>query len=292
MTILVTGATGAVGRNVVVNLVEAGENVRAVTRTPDAAALPPSVEVRAGDLAMPESLSEPLRGASALYLFPFADTARAVVNLAVQQGVRRIVVLSSGAVTGGFDTDFHLPVEEAVRESGLEWTFVRPGEFAANRLHLWGPSVRAERIVRDPFPDAPSYPVHERDVADVATASLLEDGHGGAAYTFDGPDRVTHREQVEIIAGALGEEIRFERVTPHEARDLYRAQGGFAAENADMLLGFTTYAGDEAADPDKWVEAKEQILADQPQDNTSRQATGRPARTFARWAQDHVEDWR
>lgn len=83
----------------------------------------------------------------------------------------RVVVLSFGAVTGGFDTTFHLPVEQAVETSGPEWTHVRPGEFAYNKIELWGPSNRAERVVRHPNPDAAGFPVHERDVADVAVAA-------------------------------------------------------------------------------------------------------------------------
>jgi uncharacterized protein YbjT (DUF2867 family) len=62
------------------------------------------------------------------------------------------VALSSGAVTGGFDTDFHFPVERAVEDSRLKWTHVRPGEFMLNKLWLWGPSIRAESVVYNPFP--------------------------------------------------------------------------------------------------------------------------------------------
>ncbi|GAA5705402.1 hypothetical protein Save01_06254 [Streptomyces avermitilis] len=76
----------------------------------------------------PESLADALEGVDRMYLFPVAETAWEVVPLAQQAGVRRIVVLSSGAVTTGFDSDFHSPVERAVEESGLEWTHVRPGE--------------------------------------------------------------------------------------------------------------------------------------------------------------------
>ena len=287
MTTLVTGATGNVGRLVVDQLAEAGENVRALTRNPAAATIRPGVEVAQGDLNEPDTLLAPLRGVERMYLFPVAKTARKVVDLAKRAGVRRIVVLSSGAVTTGYDTDFHLPVEQAVEASGLEWTHVRPGEFALNKLWLWGRSIRAESVVRDPYPDSAGFLVHERDIADVATAALLEDGHAGAAYTLCGPQWISNREQVGAIASAIGRDVRFEQVTPEQARELYLRQGGFAAANADFLLGFEDYSGAES-DPgsrETWTPPAPAAMP------TAEAVTGRPARSFAEWARDHVRDF-
>ncbi|MEU6774661.1 NAD(P)H-binding protein [Streptomyces sp. NPDC046759] len=286
MAILVTGATGNVGRNVVRRLVEAGAEVRALTRSPRAAAFPESVRVIGGDLMQPESLAEALKGVDRMYLFPVAETAWEVVALARQASMRRIVVLSSGAVTTGFDSDFHLPVEQAVEASGLEWTYVRPGEFAMNKLALWGPSIRAEDVVRDPNPDAAWCPVHEQDIADVAALALLEDGHCGRAYTLNGPEMLSHRRQVELIAEAVGHPIRFEVVSRDEALESYRKQGGFAAANADFLLGFEDYSGGEA-DLQALKEFDPTAAGPAP---TAEEATGVPARTFAQWAHDHARD--
>ncbi|MFD3687770.1 NAD(P)H-binding protein [Nocardiopsis sp. NPDC058631] len=290
MTVLVTGATGNVGRLVVRRLHDAGLPVRAMTRTSLHPDLPRAVEVVHGDLAFPDTLTDALRGVDRLYLFPVPGAASEVVRRAVEAGVRRIVTLSSAAVTGGYDTDFHLPVEQAVESSGVEWTHVRPGEFALNKLWLWGPSIRTGNIVRDPEPEAAWYPTHEADIADVAVAALLGDGHAGTAHTFGGPELISHREQVEAISRALGREIRFEVVTPEEAREHYRAQGGFAADNADMLLGFTDYSGGDA-DADTWAEAAEPTGPDGAP-ATASEVTGRPARTFAEWARDHADDFR
>src|ERR1700754_1029106 len=110
MTILVTGATGNVGRIVVERLVGAGERVRVISRRPEAAAFPAGVEAGYGDLADPATMGGPLSGVQRLYLFPHPATAQDVVDQAKRAGVRRIVVLSSGAVTAGLDKDFHLPV--------------------------------------------------------------------------------------------------------------------------------------------------------------------------------------
>jgi uncharacterized protein YbjT (DUF2867 family) len=143
-----------------------------------------------GDLLDPPSLTEAMIGVEKLYLFPVAETAREVVALAQNSGVLRIVVLSSGAVTTGYDTGFHLFVEQAVVRSGLQWTFVRPGEFMLNKLWLWGPMVRDDRTVYEPHPDAAWCPVHERDVADVAIAALLG-SHHSKAYDVNGPAMIT-----------------------------------------------------------------------------------------------------
>lgn len=185
-------------------------------------------------------------------------------------------------------TDFHLPVERAVEASGVAWTHVRPGEFMLNKLWLWGPSIRAEGVVRDPFPDARWCPVHEDDIADVAAAALLEDGHEGRAYPLNGPQFLTHREQIRLIGEALGRRIGFERVTPERARETYLRQGGFAAENADFLLGFEDYSG-APADPSEREEIDLSAYGPLP---TAQEVTGRPARTFAQWARHHVDDFR
>ena len=287
MTILVTGATGGVGRLVVERLVELGERVRAMTRNPQSARFPGGVEVVRGDLAEPSTLLSALEGVDRLYLFPVAQTAREVVGLAKQAGVRRIVVLSSGAVTGGFDTDFHLPVERAVQESGLQWTHLRPGEFMLNKLWLWGPSIRTGSVVYEPFPDAAWYPVHERDIADAAACALTEERHDGKAYDLNGPELITRLEQVRAIAEAIGREVRLEAVTPQQARQIYLGQGGFAAANADFLLGFESYSGEP--DPE-WTSAVD--LPDQGPLPTVGQVNGRSARTFAQWARDHATDFR
>jgi uncharacterized protein YbjT (DUF2867 family) len=285
MTILVTGATGQVGRHVVAQLAAAGEQVRALTRDPARAALPEGVDVVTGDLLEPDSL--PLHGVSAMYLFPEPRTARAVVAAAARAGVTRIVTLSSGAVTGGFDTDFQLPVEQAVEASGLEWTHLRPGEFASNTLKLWGPSIRSSRVVRYHDPDWRGLPIHEADIAAVGVAALCSPGHHGRAYDLTGPARISAREQVRAISAALGEEVRFEEVSPAESREILKRQGGWAAENADFLTGFESYS--PSAVPELTSEEWDRALAPLP---TVEEVTGRPSRTFASWAVDHAADFR
>lgn len=286
MTVLVTGATGFVGRNVVKQLLGAGVSVRALTRKPATAALPDEVEVIRGDLTDPTTLAPVFEGVDAMYLFPVDATAREVIGMATAAGVRRIVDLSAASVTAGLHVN---PVEQAVEELSREWTHVRPGAFMANMLQIWAPSIRKERVVRYPFGDQPEIPIHEADIAAVAVAALLEDGHHGRAYTLTGPAAITIREQVAAIGEALGEEVRYEEVTREEARDLMKAQGGFAAESADLMLGFVEYGGDAPAGDGDYADQDWSALMKVWPD--VEQVTGRPPRSYLEWARDHLNDF-
>ncbi|WP_217247058.1 NAD(P)H-binding protein [Streptomyces sp. AC602_WCS936] len=277
MTVLVTGATGAVGRHVVDGLVAAGAQVRALTRNPAAAGLPAGVEVFEGDLEQPRTLTPALEGVEKLYLFPVPATAREVVALAKEAGVRRIVVLSSSSVldTSGdnHSGEHHRTVEQAVEESGIDFTFVRPDEFATNILWKWGHSIRTEGVVRAPYGNAPRVLIHEADVAAVAVTALVEDGHTGQAYVVTGPEAITQAAQVEAIAEAVGGPLTFEEITPDQARE---QMGRFMPPPVvEMVLGYLADAIDHPPVPVDTVE----------------KVTGRPARTFAQWAADHADDF-
>jgi uncharacterized protein YbjT (DUF2867 family) len=157
----------------------------------------------------------------------------------------------------------------------------------ANKLSLWGPMIRGEGVVYEAFPDAAWWPVHERDIAEVAVAALLQDGHQGRFYDLNGPELISQRDQVAAIAAAIGREIRLEKVTPERARQIYLAQGGFAADNADFLLGFEDYGGNKS-DPQTYDGLDPGSDGPLP---TAEAVTGRPARTFAQWARDHAADF-
>lgn len=165
-------------------------------------------------------------------LIAVPDSAVEVVACARAAGIEHIVVVSSAAVTAGHDTTYNLPVERAVQASGLDWSIVRPGEFATNALLIWGPSIRSGRRVVEPFPDQAGNPIHEQDIADVIVADLLEPDRRGRVDTIIGPDTLTKREQVARIAAAVGDDIALDEVTPEQALRFYREQGGFAADNA------------------------------------------------------------
>lgn len=277
MTVLVTGATGSVGRHVVARLMAAGVPVRALTRNPAAAGLPEGVDVREGDLTRPDTLRAALHGVERLYLFPVPETAREVVAAAKEAGVRRIVVLSSSSVLDAsgdnHSGEHHRAVERAVEESGIDFTFVRPDEFATNVLWKWGHSIRAEGVVRAPYGNAPRVLIHEADVAAVAATALLQDGHTGRAYVLTGPEAITQADQVRAISKALGRDIEFVEITPDEARTLMGQ--AMPAPVVEMVLG---YLADAVVNPPAVLDTVERV-------------TGVPALTFARWAADHAADF-
>jgi uncharacterized protein YbjT (DUF2867 family) len=256
---LVTGATGTVGRHVVDQLADNGMAVRAVTRRPATAGLPSRVEVVAGDLDQPPP--ELFEDVDRLYLTALGDTER-IVDLAKQAGVRRIVVLSSFRAD-----DFHRAVEVAAMASGLEWTVLRPGMFAANLLD-WAEQIGADRVVREPHASARQNPVHEKDIAAVAAAALLTDDLVGSILPLTGPAALTKPEQVAAIGAAIGRDLRFEELSPHE----WRTRSALPPFVLDLLLDIWSHAVDE---PDPVLHTVSEVV-------------GRPALTLAEWAADNA----
>jgi uncharacterized protein YbjT (DUF2867 family) len=279
MKILVTGATGNVGRHVVRGLVERGADVRALTRHVTAARFPAGVDVVEGDLSAPESLAAAFAGIDRLFLFPLAylrptprgfddvvDT-QAVVAVAQAAGVERIVTMTS-------DDGFR-ELELAVEATGSEWTHVRPGEFMANRLDMWAHTIRTDDTVRTAHPEARGVPVHEADIADVAVTALLDDGHSGVAYHVTGPEALTLREQAAAIATGVGRPLRFVELTPAEATAQMREQGILEEVIETEFVGGLAAQVGTFPTPAATVE----------------QVTGHPGRTMVHWAADHRADF-
>ncbi|WP_067813901.1 NAD(P)H-binding protein [Actinomadura kijaniata] len=266
---VITGATGNVGRHVVAELLDAGHKVRALSRDPATAALPDGTEVaRTADL--------PLEGATGVLLNPaaFWNGVDELLDRARQAGVRRIVVLSSSAVLAGEGNpigDHHLAVERQVEATGLEWTHLRPGAFAANALG-WADQIRGNGVVRGPHARAHTVPIDERDIAAVAARALTGDDLVGTRPELSGPESLTFADQARIIGEAIGRPVTYEELSPEAAR----AAMTYAPEPVvDALLTF-------------WAEA---VDRPQPVSSEVERITGRPARTFAEWAADHVRDF-
>lgn len=276
---LVTGATGSVGRHVVAGLLAEAHAVRALTRNPDAASVPEAAEVVRGDLAEPAGLAGALRGVEAVYLMAMGDEPDRFAEAAGAAGVRRIVLLSTGDVRDDTErqpdavAERHARFERAIRRSGLEWTFLRPNEFAGNSLH-WAPQIRAGGEVRAPYGEARTAPIHERDNAAVAVRALVDGGHAGAAYRLSGPRTLSHREQVGLIGTAIGRTLRFTEIPADEARETMVRYA--PAVIVDAVLGQLAAAVTEP------VGVTDDV----------RRVTGRPPRTFAEWAAEHAADFR
>ncbi|WP_327147899.1 NAD(P)H-binding protein [Nocardia sp. NBC_01329] len=279
MVTVVFGARGNVGRHVAAGLIERDEQIRTTSREPGAGDFPTGAHVVTADLERPETLPAALEGAERVFLYAVPDGVDGFVKAARDAGVRQVVLLSSGAVTPGDTADnpiarMHARVESAIEESGLSWTFIRPGMFATNALWWWQKSIREKGIVRMPYPEARTAPVHERDLAALAVTALTEPGHGGRVYPVAGPEASTLRQQVRDIGTALGREIPLEVVSVDQARaGLGETMPAIGVEA--VLAGWR--AGTEA--PPEVSTLVEEI-------------TGRPGRTFAQWAKDHVTDFR
>lgn len=267
MTILVTGATGSIGRLVVDRLLAAGAtDVRALTNRPEEADLPPGVEVVRGWPGRVESVRPALVGVERMYLAPVPRTAAEVLALAREAGVRQVVALSGTAGS------FWDGVATAVESSGVPFTHLKPGEFMTNALD-WAEEVRDTGQVRDAHPRSANAPIDLGDIAAVAAVALLEDGHEGRSYELTGPETITRAEMVRCIGAALGREVPYVELTHEEAV-------------AKRTPGMGEYA--------RWYVDGMAQLVDHPQRAlpTVAEVTGRPATTFAQWAVQNADAFR
>ncbi len=282
--ILVTGATGSIGRPLVDLLVREGARVRAATRNPEAAALPASVEVIEGDPSRPDTIASSLEGVTGLFLHPRAVgmAAGALLALARERGVKRVVVLSAMNVDDDladqpsrYQGDRNKEVEDAVTRSGLEWVSLRASSFADNSIRAWAAQIRAGDVVRYPYAAFQESPIHERDLAEVAVRALLTDELVGRRLELTGPQSLTHQEMVAIIGDVIGRPLRYQEITPEAARQAMAASG-IPEPFVEALMA--RYARDVGR-PAPLTGEVEKIL-------------GRPARTFAQCVTDHADAFR
>jgi uncharacterized protein YbjT (DUF2867 family) len=214
--ILVTGASGNVGRALVGELRDLGIDFRAMTRDPRRRAFPGDVQVVQGDLDDAASLHAALENVDQIFLLTRAqrlrDHAANLCGAARKHPVRRIVLLSSSAVEMADANPLareHAEAEEILIASGLEWTMLRPGPFSSNTA-AWANSIRTAGIVRSLFGNAPGAPIDVRDIAAVARHVLTSDGHVTRSYSLTGPEQLTPAEQTQIIGNVIGRDLSFE----------------------------------------------------------------------------------
>ncbi|MFF3604814.1 NAD(P)H-binding protein [Streptomyces sp. NPDC002463] len=269
-TFLVTGATGTVGRQVVARLSGVGTSVRALARDPRAVEAGDGIVAVAGDLTAPDGLRASLTGVDAVFLvWPFdtADGAHEVLE-AIAEQARRVVYLSSATPRDG-----ERRVEEAIVDSGLEWTFLRPHVFASNALR-WARQISEEGTVRAPYGAATTAPLHEHDLAAVAVRALTDDGHAGASYRLTGPEALTQAEQVRIIGEVIDRPVVWTETPEETARQELLAQGWPPAVVDGVLRA-----------------QAELVTTPGPLTSTVESVTGAPARTFRAWARDHARNF-
>ncbi len=285
--IVLTGATGLVGRLVASELAGSGEGheVRAITRSPRKAELPDGVEVVEGDPQRPGTLMDALRGADAVFLHPRAvgDAAHDVVALARDLGVRRVVALAAANVDDRLDAqpsrfrgDRNKEADDAVATSGLGWVSLRPSSLAGNALTAWGGQIRASGDVRYVYAGFEESPLDERDLAAVLAKALTDDDLLGRRIDLTGPESLSHEEMVRQIGLALGKPLRFHEVPAEPAARAMVANGLPEPFVTAMMARYAAHHTRPQFPPTPELE---KIL-------------GRPPRTFAEWAADHVAGFR
>ncbi|WP_328990800.1 NAD(P)H-binding protein [Kribbella sp. NBC_01245] len=273
-TILVTGATGNVGRHVVDGLLANGVQVRALVRNPSLAGLPPGVELVPGDLTDAESVSAVVEGTDGTFLlWPFYSPDG--VEKVVERLTGHVVYLSATAVKDDQPAEANGvwgAIEELLRKAGLEWTFVRAGGFATNTLE-WAAQTLLGDEVRLPYAEAGRSLIHERDIAAVAVRALL-DRRVGEKFELTGPETLTQREQIRIIGEVIDRPLQVVDVAPEDARaELVEKLGEVFADAAMPYWA-------------SLVDSPEPALI------TVADVLGRPALTYREWAQEHAEAFR
>jgi uncharacterized protein YbjT (DUF2867 family) len=273
--ILVTGATGNVGRELVRQLAEAGEEVLAlIRRDEDRARLPAGVRGVVGDLNRPQALTPALSGVRAAHLLAGYDGFGELLAAMRGAGVERVTLQSSSAVPSGDMTNavarYHILSEQAVRDSGVAWTFIQPNSFMTNTLR-WLAQLRAGDTIRLPFAGVPIATIDPADIAAVAAAALTTDRHEGRSYRLSGPESLLPAEQVAILASVLARDLRFEAQSDEEARAEMSAS--MPPEYVDAFFSFFV---DGTIDESTVLPTVEEVL-------------GRPPRRFEDWARAHAD---
>jgi len=285
--LLVTGATGTIGRPLVDVLVGEGAKVRAVIHNPQGADLPAEVEVVEGDLSRPATIAPFMEGVTALFLHPRAVRLAAgeLLALARERGVQRVVALSATNVDDPLDQqpsryrgDRNKEVEDAVVQSGLAWVSLRASFFARNTLDAWGAQIRAGDVVAGPYASFAESPIHEQDLAAVAARALRSDAlvaRRGRRLELTGPQSLTHQQMVASIGEVLGRPLRYQEIPPQVVKQGMVAHG-FPEPFVEALMArYAREVGQPA-----------------PLSGEVERALGRPARTYAQWVADRADAFR
>lgn len=270
---LVTGAAGNVGSEVVRALAAAGQPVRALIRAGSATGLPHGVDVATGDLNHPESLAAALAGVSGVFLLPGYADMPALLKVVSRAGAERVVLLSGPSADSGDMTNavtrYMLISEQAVRDSGLGATIVRPSGFMSNTLQ-WIPQLAAGDVIRAPFATVPIAMIDPADIGAVIALTLTNPGHAGQTYRITGPQALLPADRVQTLAQVLGRPLRFEPQSDSEAREEMNA-----AMPSEYVDAFFNFYADGALDDSRVLPTFEQLL-------------GRKPRTFRQWAETHA----
>lgn len=268
MRVLVTGATGSVGKHIVEQLLEKGVAVKALSR--NEGELPQGALVALGDLDTPETIEVHLHDMDSLFLITQSDQSdekfqknKTIIQMAKKANVKKVVAL----------IDFYNnPIEEVIKNSGMRWTIIRPVEFMKNALYGWAETIQKEGVVRHAFPNSLSARIHEVDIASVAVNSLTEEEqHNSKIYNLTGPEALSIRDMVEQISEVIGRPIDLIELTEEQAKQEWKEQG-----YDDEFINYFIIEMGKNPPPEVYT-----VLP------TVEEVTGKPAKTFALWVNEN-----
>lgn len=278
--ILITGATGTNGQELVRQLAAAGEQVRALVRNPAKAAHleGPHVELVVGDFDQPATLEAALRGVEKAFLLTavaerFVEWQRAFIEAAHLSRIKHLVKFSgmgAGARAGAELLRLHGETDELLRQSGVPFTILQPNSFHQNILWSAG-TIKAQGAFYLPLKSAAQSTVDVRDINAVAAKVLTSAGHEGKTYVITGPEALTFQQAAETLSEVLGRRIQYVDVPLSAAEDGMRKSGmpDWNVRVVGELLGyFATGAAMTVTD-------------------TVPRLLGRPAFSFEQFVKDH-----
>jgi NAD(P)H dehydrogenase (quinone) len=240
----VTGATGGLGGRVARRLAERGVAQRLVVRDPARAPELPGAEVATATYDDPETMRRALRGTDTLLLVSASEHPDRVrlhtgaVDAAAEAGVARIVYTSFLAAAPDATFTFardHWHTEQHIRATGLRHTFLRDSLY----LDYFPLLVGGDGVIRGPAGDGRVAAVARDDIADVAAAVLLSDGHDGRTYDLTGPEAITLHQAAEELSRASGRTVTYHAETLEEA---YASRASYGAPDWEVAGWVTTYA--------------------------------------------------
>ena len=273
--LLITGATGHVGRALVGELDQRGAKFKLLVRTPRPD-LPGEQVV--GDLGGPLDLE----GIDKVFLLvpgTGLDHTTNVVTAAVRAGVRHLVYLSSYAVLGRpipAMGHWHHEREQLIQRAGLPATFLRPTGFMTNAFD-WLPTIHAGGYVLDPIGPGRAAPIDTADIAAVAATVLTEEGHEDTNYTLTGPEASTVEEQVAILGNAIGRELEVRPIEAPADAVRFRYPDGAPPDLAAALVEGLKLMRDDTVG----------LRTD-----AVRRLTGRDPGTFVTWCRENANAFR
>lgn len=278
--ILITGATGHIGTELIALLLECDQSIRVLVRDESKVThLDPRIQRVIGDLNDLASLTSAMQGVERVFLVTFETHQDInVLKAAKQAGVNHVVKLSTleagkpYLMVGGW----HREREELIAASGLGWTFLRPGMFMSNSIEWWAETIKTQGRVYFPGGKGQVAPVAPRDVAAVAYTALTQSGHASQIYELTGPELLTIGDMAQIIGNVLGKPVKYVNVPL------------FAARLQMLMFGMDKTLVKALMQVASELRSNKGALRTE----TVEQVTGYPAQTFEAWCREHIASFR